>query len=304
MNTLKIQAAVGFCLWIFLIFTNQSFYKSNDWHVRIIELASLVWLPLGISILEKKAYIHFSKWLKDSILACALLLIVALEQSENYFDYFALPYLFLTIFIAVNAIENWIFLPKEISNTTLTLAQVLLLVGSSWTIAHCFDFQPFGFDKEIVTLTGVHFHYAGFLLLTFAGILTLYDEHFLSKIACQLLMLSVPLTAIGITTSHYTHYFLLESIAAVCVTLGAVCLVFSQLFSITKQTRNWVKISTFLFSITLLFSMSLAFLYAIRPWYSIDWLTIPYMKAIHGSCNGILVPVFGILICWSKKSDF
>jgi hypothetical protein len=226
------------------------------------------------------------------------LLAFALEQTESHFDYFALPYLFITIFIAVNAIENWIFLPKEISNTTLTLAQVLLVVASSWTIAHCFDFQPFGFDKEIVTLTGVHFHYAGFLLLTFAGVLTLYNDSFLSKIACRLLMLSVPLTAIGITTSHYTHYFLLESISAVCVTLGAIFLVFSQLFSISKQTNNWTKISTILFSLTLLFSMSLAFLYAIRPWYSMDWLTIPYMKAIHGTCNGLLVPSFGMMMCW------
>ncbi len=289
MNTLKIQAAIGLMIWLSLFYISPSTYQATNWHIKIILLAGLVWLPMGLYFLEKKAYIHFSKHLKNSVLCCAIGLCIAMESQAKYSAFAILPYLALTVWIAINSIENWIFLPRELASTTLTIAQLLLPIGSAWATAHCFDFQPLGFDREIVTLTGVHFHYAGFIFPMLCGVLALYFDHFLIRMACVLAVLAVPLTAIGITTSHLSQNFWIEAISAATVVLsGYACAVSYFIFGLKNG-----KITFLLFAPVLIFSMSLAFLYAIRPWFPIDWLTIPYMKAIHGTCNGILVPTLG-----------
>jgi YndJ-like protein len=286
MNSLKLQAGIGLILWLSLFLVLPSGYRETNWHIKIITLAGLVWLPMALYFLEKKAYIHYSKYLKNSVLCCAIGLCVAMENQSKFA---ILPYLALTLWIAINSIENWIFLPRELASNTLTIAQLLLPIGSAWATAHCFDFQPLGFDKEIVTLTGVHFHYAGFIFPFLCGVLSLYFDHFLIRVACVLAVLAVPLTAIGITTSHLSQNFWIEAISAATVVLsGYACAISYFIFGLKKR-----KITFILFAPVLIFSMSLAFLYAIRPWLPIDWLTIPYMKAIHGTCNGILVPLLG-----------
>ncbi len=292
MNSLKIQAVIGFFLWLTICFLTASSYQKSDWHIRILELASLVWLPLGLNLLEKIEFISFAKLLKNSILATAICLIVALECSFLHHAIFAFPYVVLTLILATASIENWICKPRSTSITTLSVSLLMLPVASLWALSHCFDYQPLGFSADIVALTAVHFHFAGFLFILACGLAAFEHQTKLSIWACRLAIAAVPLTALGITITQLSNNYLVETCAAVCVTLAGFCCAFSYIFASAKKLTIGSKIAAIAFGIVLIFSMSLAFLYAIRPYYTIAWLNIPYMKAIHGTCNGILVPLF------------
>jgi YndJ-like protein len=326
MNALKRQAALGFSLWLTIIFLTSSSYQKADWHIRILELASLVWLPLGLHLLENIQFISFSKTLKNSILATAICLIVALESSFANHAIFAFPYVVLTFILAAAGVENWIIRPRSMSNTTLSVSLLMLPVASLWAVSHCFDYQPLGFPSEIVTLTAVHFHFAGFVFILACGLAAFEHQTKLSEWACRLAIAAVPLTALGITITQLSNNYFIETCAAVCVTLAGFCCAISYIlyngaFDFALFVRNLrkekgqnqirygnisakrltitSKIAAIAFGLVLIFSMSLAFLYAIRPYYTIAWLNIPYMKAIHGTCNGILVPLF---LFW--RTDF
>jgi hypothetical protein len=299
MNSLKIQATLGFFLWLTVYFVTASGYQKADWHIRILELASLVWLPLGLALLEEIQFISFSTFLKNSILATAICLVVALECSFVNHAIFAFPYVVLTLILATAGIENWIVRPRSMSNTTLSVSLLMLPVASLWALSHCFDYQPLGFSSEIVTLTAVHFHFAGFLFIMACGLAASEHQTKLSEWACRLAIAAVPLTALGITITQLSNNYIVETCAAVCVTLAGFCCAISYILASAKGLTLSSKIAGIAFGLVLIFSMSLAFLYAIRPYYTITWLNIPYMKAIHGTCNGILVPLF---LFW--RTDF
>jgi hypothetical protein len=299
MNTLKIQATLGFFLWFAIVSLTSSSYQKADWHIRILELASLVWLPLGLHLLEEIQFVSFSKVLKNSILAAAICLIVALESSFANHAIFAFPYAVLTFILAAAGVENWIVRPRSMSNTTLSVSLLMLPVASLWALSHCFDYQPLGFPSEIVTLTAVHFHFAGFLFILACGCAAFEHQTKLSEWACRLAIAAVPLTALGITITQLSNNYLIETCAAICVTLAGFCCAISYILASAKKLTIISKIAAIAFGLVLIFSMSLAFLYAIRPYYTIAWLNIPYMKAIHGTCNGILMPLF---LFW--RTDF
>jgi hypothetical protein len=299
MNSLKFQSLLGLILWFSYVFYTQSDYQHPNWHIRILELATLVWLPLGVGLLVEKAHIYFSTFLKNSILATAICLFIALEFHFEFSAFLAVPYVALTLWLAVSGIENWIFLPRHIVNTTLSFSLMMLPVASIWALSFCFNYQPLHFPIEIVGLTAVHFHFAGFLFILFCGLSALHFPTKISFWACRLAILGVPLTAIGITYSQIYNSYIFEMIAAICVTLAGFLCAVAYFIIALKSNSRFQKVASILFAPALIFSMSLAFLYAIRTFYPIDWINIPYMKAIHGTCNGILVPLLGWW-CWRK----
>src|SRR5207244_6605340 len=84
-------------------------------------------------------------------------------------------------------------------------AVAYLSVGAGWLVVSRTGFRPLGFSPEIVELTGVHFHYAGFAatLMAALAVVALRDRGNLatmSSAAALLVVAGVPITAGGIAT--------------------------------------------------------------------------------------------------------
>jgi hypothetical protein len=300
LQKMKIQTILGIIVWVSIFGFTESAYFKPDWHIRILELAALVWLPIGVFMLSKNAGFNFPTLIKNSILATAICLVIALECSFDYHAFFAIPYVFLTFSLAAFSLEHWILSPRRLRDTTLSTSLMMLPVASLWAASHCFDYQPISFSKEIVTLTAVHFHYAGFLFIMLCGMALKWRENSLSRWACRLAIAAVPMTALGITASQLSGNYVLEMLSAVCVALAGFCCAIAYVSMAFLAQHKIQIIFSLLFAAVLFFTMSLAILYAIRPVYVLDWLTIPYMKAIHGTCNGIVVPFLGLMMIGNK----
>jgi hypothetical protein len=84
-------------------------------------------------------------------------------------------------------------------------AVAYLSVGAGWLVLSRAGLQPEGFSHEIVELTGVHFHYAGFAATLMAALTmsAVRDRGRLSTFAsgaAMLIVVGVPTTAAGIAT--------------------------------------------------------------------------------------------------------
>ena len=153
-----------------------------------------------------------------------------------------------------------------------------------------------GFTPTIVLLTGLHFHYAGLLFPTLIGLMHLESPTLPSKLACVLAITAIPLTALGITTSHLYHIFAFETLSGVAVAIsGVLCayLYFSN--ALRRELSLPTKIGWSIVGLSLLVSMTLAAAYALRSVFFIEFLTIPNMRAFHGSINALGVAGGGLL---------
>jgi hypothetical protein len=189
---------------------------------------------------------------------------------------------------------------KQTGRMTQAIARIFMVVGGIWAAFDRFGVQPLGFSTAIVLLTAVHFHYAG---LFFTFLVGMVEEHFPTKIgnlACWLSLISVPLTAIGITLTQMQMSPLVESVAALTVTVsGFIIALIYGTHALTKHDLPYgTRIAWAILSIALVGSMSLAFGYAIRPYLLIDWLNIPNMRAWHGTMNAFGVVGAGLSGWW------
>jgi hypothetical protein len=84
-------------------------------------------------------------------------------------------------------------------------AVAYLSVGAGWLVLSRAGLRPEGFSHEIVELTGVHFHYAGFAAtlmaaLTMGALRERGRLAALASVAAMLIVVGVPITAAGIAT--------------------------------------------------------------------------------------------------------
>jgi len=128
------------------------------------------------------------------------------------------------------------FLPRSaarVEEVCIDAGLIYVMVGGGWFVISRLGWQPLGFGPVIVTLTAVHFHYAGFaapLLAGFAG-RVLDDSQRLARrmhrAASTCVIVGVPLVAAGITLSRE-----LEFAATAVLSLG--------LFLLAASVLGWV----------------------------------------------------------------
>ncbi len=173
-----------------------------------------------------------------------------------------------------------------------TIAFLYLPIGGIWAIADRIGYQPLGFSPTIVLLTAIHFHYAGCILPFISAKYVAQFPRTRLQAILPLIILGVPLVAIGITATQLQWAWWIEAIAVMIMTVGGFLVGIAYL----KKIRL-----SFLWGIgglSLSIGMLLAFLYGIRMIYPIPSLDIPMMYALHGTLNAI---GFAIPILWSWK---
>ena len=284
---------LGISIWIGLVLVQRPSADQHLWAALILQLAALVWVPLIPHIATDRQ----RWWLFGS----AVSLVIAFILPQGILAGCAtLPWLLVTLWQFRVGVEWLIQKKRSADQVAQASGRIFMVVGGLWTMSDRLGWQPLGFDPAIVLLTGVHFHYAGLIFPTLAGLVTEYWPSKMGKLACWLSVAAVPLTAVGITIAQVAHDFTFEAFAATAVALSGWLTAFryGQMALQTNKLPHITRIAWGILSISLLFTMTLALGYALRPFYSIELLNIPTMRAWHGTANAFGVAGAGLVGWW------
>lgn len=274
------------------------FLMENYWVQFILLLAPFVVVPLALA---KNQDFHISSSVKIFSLFSAVLLLIAHWLAPGWMaGFLACAWLFTTLFYLWEFYHFW--KDQEQKRSLVQICQLIaflyLCVGAMWAVADRMAWQPMGFDPLIVLLTAVHFHYAGFALVWITSKLLPQVENVTWQYLAGSVVLGVPLTAIGITTSQFDWSPLIEVLAVLVMAVGGLTVGGLHLrLAIVSKSSLGIRSLWTIAGLSLIAGMSLAFLYGIRYYYPISFLSIPWMYAVHGSLNslGFALPA---LIAW------
>lgn len=213
----------------------------------------------------------------------------------------ALPWVTVTFAIAAVGLgEIWRGAWRDGASFSLAAGMAYLSVAGIWTVMERLSFNPLGFDPEIVFLTIVHFHYAGFLLPVLAGLAARrLGVGVFPQITCYFTVAGVGLLAVGITLTNFgidtdwemaSAWLMASSAAAV----AAMHFRLAFMKNIPLKTK-WLWAMA---ALTLLSGMLLAGLYGSRFLSPVSWLDIPMMRALHGSLNAVGFGLCGVWGWW------
>lgn len=291
-NSFHASAGWGAAVWLLLLCLRQPDFRQHEWATLVLQLAALVWVPMSLALLNWP-----KGWLQRLVFPAAVALVVAMQQPAGWrAALWALPWLAVTAIIFLAGIEALFQSGRSAWKWSVAGAQIFLLIGGLATVADRLGLQPFGFDPAIILLTGVHFHYAGLIFPLLLGWPAQRWPAWFSNLAAWLAVATVPLTAAGITLSQIMADFRLEAVAAGTVALSGWLGALGYFRAIWRENLPWpVRLSWGLMAVCLLFSMSLGLGYALRPYWPTDWLTIPSMRALHGTANALGVAGGGLL---------
>lgn len=170
------SAAVGAVVWLGIVAS-----RAVDAHAlgnveSFLALAFLVVVPLCLRLLStpRRDGTH-SFWYSTVVYAqpfCAASAVASFFVAAGTTALLlALPWFILTLVIAEFGL--WRFLPRgarPAEELLLDAGALYLPVGGFWLVASRAGAEPLGFEGIIVTLTAVHFHYAGFVLPVLLGL--------------------------------------------------------------------------------------------------------------------------------------
>ncbi|MDX2283924.1 MAG: YndJ family transporter [Bacteroidia bacterium] len=275
------------------------------WPAMALLLAALAGVPLALGVMTRELPDGWPGLHRIRMLilpAAALLALSVLLPPGLAAGLAALPWLGITLALARTGVwrlrrTSW----RDLGPQTAHAGLVFLAVGGAWAAADRLGLQVLAFPQAIVQLTAIHFHYAGLFFPLLAGLALQAWPSRAAAGACILALAAIPLTALGITAAQVLGWQVLEGLAGAAVALSGWLCAGAYLHPVLRgRLRPVQRLCWGLMGMALLFSMSLAMLYALRVWYPLPLLSIPWMRAWHGAAN-----VFGVaglgLLGWALK---
>lgn len=184
--------------------------------------------------------------------------------------------------------------PQQVYRVALAAGSLLLIVGGGAALSDRAGWRPLGFGDDIVRLTALHFHYAGFALPVLAGVVARLSGSFWAKTAAGCVIAGIPLTAAGITATQLHAGPWLETFAAVFMAVAGLSSGLVWLALGLRRRQGLLATA----GVVLLASMSLALGYALRVVAPELALSLDWMRALHGSLNGLVAIPLGLLGAW------
>jgi len=176
-------------------------------------------------------------------------------------------------------------------------ALAYLSVGAGWLVLSRAGLQPEGFSHEIVELTGVHFHYAGFAATLMAALTigAVRDRGRLAKFAsgaAMFVVIGVAVTAAGIATGSG----LLTVVGPVFLGVGVLSVAAVIALTIAPRVHSaparwllWVSAAG------VVVPMLLGVDYAIGRVFPVPALDLRAMALVHGDLNALVFSLGGLL---------
>lgn len=182
---------------------------------------------------------------------------------------------------------------RDAAELCINVSLLLLPIGGFWLAMARFGVRPLGFGDTIVLLTAVHFHYAGFALLTLAGLAgrrlragapVAWGSF---RLAAAGMIAGVPLVALGITFSR-----VLEILAVLLLASSVLAFAFLTFVAVMPLlARRAARVLLAISALASVVTMLLAAGYAGGSFVGLA-LTIPQMVVAHGAVNA-----FGLVLC-------
>jgi hypothetical protein len=215
----------------------------------------------------------------------------------------ALPWLGVTALLAAAGLQRLAAgrgAPRSLSDLCLDAGLLYILVGGLWAVADRLGLQPLGFEPVIVLLTSIHFHYAGFVLPLLVGFALGEIQGPVARLAGLGVIAGVPLVAVGITASQLGVGPWLECGASWVTAAAGLATAWLHLRLAGCRTHPLPARALWgVAALALAGSMVLAALYGARAFLPLAWLDIPWMRALHGTANGLGFGLAGLCGWWA-----
>jgi hypothetical protein len=302
------RAMVGGVVWAAWVAWRVPELQHGAWAQALMLLAALVLVPLALELADDKhetgRVVWWVAWTRVAQLPAALLLAWAeVLPAGGAAASAALPWVVVCGMIATT---GWLRARhggwrRPFDRLCGDAAFIFLGGGGAWVFA---DRAGPRFDEAIVTLTAVHFHFAGLLLPLFAGLaVRAFPDSRLATRAAVGALMGVPAVAVGITLTQLGWGPAFESAAGCGLALaGGALAVLHVRLALETTTGSVVPRGLFLVAgVSLFFGMTLAGAYAAREFSgtAMAWLTVPWMRAVHGTVNALGFGLCGVL-AWAR----
>lgn len=214
----------------------------------------------------------------------------------------ASAWLLVCVFFALRGLRRlWLYRAHSFSQFCFAIGEAYLIVGGTWLVASRLGLQPVGFQEPIVLLTAVHFHFAGFLSATLAGLTyeRLRESRWGKWLRAALLGVVVGPGLLGLA-------FLVgpkvKLAAVILIVLGQFGLA-TGMIRVAVGTKNPVgRVLLILSSGCVLAGMALAASWALGEYPLQAFVELGRMERIHGSLNAIGFGICG-LIGWINVAE-
>lgn len=300
-----LRASIGGLFWTAFALVRVIPLRGEGWTHALLLFAALVLVPLGLELFADAEAPDRSKRLlnlaENMQLPAGLFLGVACLASPGPWAALAtLPWLAFTLLLAVAGFSRMKSggLTRELHLLCADVALMFLAIGGLWTLADRGGVSPLGFAPGIVSLTAVHFHYAGLLLPLFAGLAQ--REMWMSRMASRAavgVVLGVPAVAFGITATQLGWSPTIEAGAGCGLALaGMAVAVLHVRLALDARWSLSARILLGIAGASLFFGMMLVALYATRAFSApVPWLDLPQMRVVHGTVNALGFGLCGVL---------
>ncbi|MBL8222780.1 MAG: YndJ family protein [Bryobacterales bacterium] len=226
----------------------------------------------------------------------------ALAAASFFFDQgwiaaaLAFPWFLFTLEIArqgaVRILERWC---RPLEEFALHVGMINLAVGGFWMLLARLGERPLGFRDEIILLTAIHFHYAGFAACIFTAMtgrmMREQADSLIYRLAAWAVIGGTPLLAVGITLSRWV-----EIVAAFWLALGVVLISgLALMTSLLGRTSIAASLCLSIAAASTVISMGLAAAYGVSEFQGALWLPIPRMAVLHGLANALGLSTAGLI---------
>ena len=176
-----------------------------------------------------------------------------------------------------------------IARLAFLLPHGYLVFGAGWLIVSRYGGRPLDLPAVIVELTAVHFHYAGFVAPIVIAITRDHQARARSGllVALWLALAASPLTALG-----FVYSATIGAVGAVTFMAGLMLWSLITFALVLRNMTRDARIPMAIAAVSVLFSMTLAAVYAIGVAAGESWIQIPTMARTHGLLNA-----FGFSFC-------
>ncbi len=266
--------------------------------VPLLLLAPLLLVPLGFRLLAVATPGSAPPAaLRIAAIPAAIVLALAFATPQGSFAAaLALPWFVVTGLVALAAGLRFLRDPNHFRlgpRYATDAAVAFLAIGASFAVTDRLGARPFGFAPEVILLTAVHFHFAGFIL-PLAGALALgrRPRRWLA-LALGLVVIGIPTTAIG--------FFGLPAVnwaGSMLVATGGFGIGLGTISAAPVMTSQAARLLAALAGASLLVAMPLAAIYATGTLIGSGWLDLPTMARIHGGLNAVGFALL-VMLAWT-----
>ena len=291
------RALVGVVAWSAFVIARVSDVRGEAWSHALFLFAALVLVPLALELLaDEDEAPPADRWFKVGSmvqLPAALLLGLACWLPPGIAAAAAaLPWVLLTFLFAAIGFTRLrrVGIAREMDRLCADVALGFSAIGGVWLLADRAGYSPLGFSPAIVSLTAVHFHYAGLVLPLVAGLVQ--REVFFLRLASRAavgVILGVPAVAAGLTATQLGWGPSLERAAGCGLALAGMAVAILQVrIALEGRFSRPSRILLGIGGTALFIGMVFSAVYALRGTFAGSaWLDVPQMRLIHGTITAV-----------------